>query len=651
MRIAFLFMILFFCNQLDGQKIKFGKVDLADIVATESILEPEAEAEYLISKCEIKYNFSNDLVLVADYHFRIKIYKEEGEEYANFDLPFYTREKVKYIEAISFNEENGEVVETKLNNKDIYIEETSEKWSVKKFAVPNVKAGTVLDVKYSYTSPYINNIPQWYFQYEIPGSFSEYRIIVPKYFNLTPVPSGTIALDTEKQNYNASQHGEVLYTFSARDIPSIKDDDYALNINDYKSGIRYEISRITYPDGSVENFADSWNNIASKLSESDGFGRMLNKRLKELDYVVNEAKSLEASEKIKHIYNHVINNYIWNKSYGIYAQNGLNKLVKEKTGNIADINLLLINLLRKVDIDATPVVLRSRFSGLLNTSFPSNTELNYIIGLVKIDGKELLLDASSKYIPVGQLPVRATNLNGIIINKDSGSVINLKNPNKYSSQVFCEFELNPEEAALEGLVKFKKSNFAASKSRIESDEDYEEEEDDEDNQDVAGDNEEDEEEKENEDIREIVSVENLEDIYKSINVSYDEKLYSVVRKIGDEIFIDASLDYGIAKNPFDEEERLYPVFYNYLVDLKRVISINIPEGYTVSSIPEKTVLSLIDKEAQFIYEAKEVNNKLLIYYTLKINKDIFYGEQYTSLREFYDIVIAKQEEKIILTKI
>ena len=652
MKHLLLLVAVFIYIPLNAQKIKFGKIAMSDIVETANKLDPEAEAAYLISTCQIEYIFSGSPVLIANYHFRIKVYKEEGEEYANFELPFYEREKVKYIEAISFNEENGEIVETKLDRKDIFIEETSEKWSVKKFAIPNVKSGTVIDVKYSYDSPYLNSIPQWYFQNEIPGYYSEFKLVVPKYFKLSPIPSGIIPLETEKKEHANSTHGEVSYTFKADSIPAIKDDDYVLNINDYRAGLKYEISSITYQDGRVENYSEDWNNIAIKLNTNEDFGRMIKKKIKDLDYIIEESKSFNTKEKIQHIYDYVINNYSWDKSYGIYANEGLNKLIKERSGNIGDINLLLINLLKKANLEVYPVVMKTRFSGLLNTNFPSRTELNYLIALVKYDDIEVYLDATSKYIPVGQLPLRATNMQGIIIKEKSGEVIIIDNPNKYGSQIYCEFSLMPEDVKLEGVVKYKKSKYAAAKTRIESDEDYEDEEDDEDKQDIEGDDDsEEEDDLIKQDEKEFISIEHLEDIYKPINFTYNESLYSPVRKIGNEIFVDACLIYGIDENPFEDEERLYPVFYNYAIDLKRVMSITAPDGYKLSSIPEKMIIGLEGQEAQFIYEIKEIGDKLLIYYTLKINKEVFYGENYKSLKTFYDMIIKKQEEKIIFAKV
>ena len=62
---------------------------------------------------------------------------------------------------------------TYLLDKDIFTLKESENWTVKKFTLPNIKEGTVIEYKYSIISPYLS-IDDWDFQSNIPKIKSEF---------------------------------------------------------------------------------------------------------------------------------------------------------------------------------------------------------------------------------------------------------------------------------------------------------------------------------------------------------------------------------------------------------------------------------------------------------------------------------------------
>jgi len=47
---------------------------------------------------------------------------------------------------------------------EIFDEETSEKWRQKKFAMPQVKVGSIIEYQYLLTTPFMYNLPNWKFQ-------------------------------------------------------------------------------------------------------------------------------------------------------------------------------------------------------------------------------------------------------------------------------------------------------------------------------------------------------------------------------------------------------------------------------------------------------------------------------------------------------
>jgi len=350
------------------------------------------------------------------------------------------------------------------------------------------------------------------------------------------------------------------------------------------------------------------------------------------------------------IYEHVRSEYKWNGKYGYYrTHSGVKDLIKEKSGSVGDINQLLLNLLLQADIEAYPFLIKSRGNGLLNDAFPSMTELNYLLAYVQMGDKYLLLDGTAKYSPLGNLPLRATNINGLLLQGSQGKIVNLTSPNVHKTVTMVTYDVDTDMPSLFGEGKSVYKNYAGIRYRArmgdttETDKDEEQED------------EEDEDEDEEEEIvmeneYEILETKNLDNLYKDVSLSFKETIYNEVDKIGDQIFINAALDFGIDKNPFFQEKRQYPVFYRYKSDNRYIVKINLPEGYEVESLPEEVAMALPGKKANFKYSAKMVGETLVIDYNYKLNTDYFTSLEYEGLREIYRLIVEKTKEKIVLTK-
>lgn len=616
-------------------------------------IDSSAAASYLYQKVDMRYDFTSrsGAKLFLDYTYRIKVYNKEGESYGRFEIPMYSnngnRERVSGIKGKTYNLVNGKVVTTKLDKKDIYEEETSENWDKKIFALPEVKSGSVIEVNYTVTTPFIYSIPKWFFQHEIPTDKSIFELDVPGYFVLTPIPSGSHLISNEREELS-SQLGEVKYTLTAVDVPVIREDIYVLNENDYRSGIKYELESIKYPSGEVTNFSKSWNEIAINLNEANYFGREINRKLKDLNAIVEQTTAMEPLEKIEFLYNYVRDNYVWNEKYSIGSYDGLSKFVKEKNGSVGDFNILLQNLLKKAGVESYHLVMKSRYSGILNTNFPTLTDLNYVIVYVPQEEGYLLLDASSDITPLGELPLRAINFYGVIVKDNDAEVITLDNPNLYKVQTVSKYTYDLEQDRLLGNSKRKRTGYASTKYRYDmvnkNSESQESEDED------PADQDDDIESYDLENLYEVKELKNLDDTYKPISLTYEEQLNTCSQKIGDKVFIDATLDFGLKKNPFDEETRDYPVFYNYAIYSQSVVTIALPEGYVIESLPEPLNLVLQGQAARFTYSAKQMGDDIVINYLFKVDEQFFSAQDYEALKRLYDMMSDLSQEKLVLTK-
>jgi hypothetical protein len=105
------------------------------------------------------------------------------------------------------------------------------------------------------------------------------------------------------------------------------------------------------------------------------------------------------------------------------------------------------------------------------------------------------------------------------------------------------------------------------------------------------------------------------------------------------------------QNPFKQETREYPVDYGFPVSEKYIINIRIPEGYKVETLPVSVAFTMENNLGSFKYMANSSENTILLTITQQINSAIISAEYYSMLKDFYQEIVKKETEKIVLTKI
>jgi len=121
--------------------------------------------------------------------------------------------------------------------------------------------------------------------------------------------------------------------------------------------------------------------------------------------------------------------------------------------------------------------------------------------------------------------------------------------------------------------------------------------------------------------------------------------------INDIVYLNPMFFHQINENPFILEDRKYPIDYGYLIERAFIINYTIPEGYEVIEYPEKIIVKLPNNDAYFAYNVTVMGNKISLTSRFNINKILFLPNEYTLLKEFYNQIIKKHAEPIVLKKI
>jgi transglutaminase-like putative cysteine protease len=630
---------------------EFGKVGKDEVELQSCNFDKSAEAIVLFDIAKSRFvDTDKGLSILFERATRIKIFAESGLNWAEIEVPFYTDgdylEEVTDIEASTYNFEDGQLTLTKLDPSQCQVEKINKYWSNKKFALPNVKPGSIIEYRYKIHTPDVFKLHDWEFQWKIPNMYSEYQVLMTPFYTYTWLLQGASKFDyqsTEKQKglpryFAGIEYYELNNTFVMKDIPAFKDEEFITSINDYIMKIDFQLSKIYYPSGSTRDIQTTWPKMVEDLLKSEEFGKYLKKSAKAFKKVISPDSILNKSdqEKFNYVLNYVKANYNWNKIRGKYTTKTVNELMKEKVGSCADINLFTIGLLNAAGIEAYPVIISTRDNGKIKYDYPFSHFFNYVIVMARFDNKTILSDATEILCANDRIPTRCINDKGLII-KDGDVEWTILECN-YASTQQMSMQINKidtvnltqyvkiQSSTNEYLGLYMRNNYGENIEKIK--------------------------EHINEDegitlIDSTIVVKNQLDKKKSYILTYDVAF--PVEKINGKIYLSPFLSEIMSDNPLKQNSRSYPIDMTY--PERRVYSstIEIPEGYKLDFVPAGTKTS--DKLVDMEYNVVQNENKIVITFGYCFKKSVYAAEDYGKLKFYFNQIVRKGSEKVVLSKI
>src|SRR5690606_28046643 len=132
---------------------------------------------------------------------------------------------------------------------------------------------------------------------------------------------------------------------------------------------------------------------------------------------------------------------------------------------------------------------------------------------------------------------------------------------------------------------------------------------------------------------------------------YEYTLNHAMEDIGGKLYFTPLMFLATQENPFKENERSYPIDYVYPIADKYMVNIMLPEGYEVETLPESTKFEFNGTMASFSYIGKQNGNMLQFIISFDINNTIVLPNDYDQFKKFYQLLIEKQNEKVVLKKV
>ncbi|PST83218.1 DUF3857 domain-containing protein [Pedobacter yulinensis] len=642
-------------NYAHAQDFDFGLFSEAESSFDIRKFDAQANAAVLneYGTAKIDLDASGNTRLYFTHHLRIKILNQEGFDEGNITIPlrqssdYDSNEEISEIVAATFNPDLGVYVRNNLDPKKIYEERANNNYKLVKFTFPNLKPGSVIEYSYKISSPRLFNFHTWEFQSNLPKRTSSFVARIPAIYNYNVTLRGPYKLskqDAKLDRECLSISGVKLdcsrMTYTMDSVPAFREEEFMTAATNFKSAIYFELSDYQTIRGVKMNLTKTWRDIDYELKGNKDVGGQM-KRADVFKEAVMPllANASDPLQKAKIIYAFISKNIRWNNYRGFVSDVGVKKAFETHTGNTADINYALISALTAAGLDAEAVILSTRSNGTVNKLFPVLTGFDYVVAKLNIADKTYLLDATDPLLPFGLLPIHCINDQGRVISlKKPSEWIDLKATQRETVRYVLDGDIN-DQGKLMATLSIYSNGYAAHKRRKQ----------------IKSYNSLDEYvEKYDERMTKMkvlkYDITNLDTLDLTLSEVYHVEMDIFQGLDHSQLYLNPFILDRFEKNPFNLDNRTYPVDLGAQRDTRILCNIRFPGTYTLVDKPKDLSIALPEKGGRFLTQTAFENGALTFSQMLTHDKSIYDPQEYASLKEFYSRIIQLQKTDIVLKK-
>lgn len=621
--------------------ITFGEVSRVDLETLPYPQEKGAEAVVLYDYATAKMIYNDGFKIEFTRHVRIKIFKAAGYDQANIQIPYTAEDRLSGLKAFTHNLENDQPVKVAVGKKQFYLEKVNAYRNVTRFSFPNVREGSVIEYIYTITQDEIRGFRSMRFQRNIPVRSFQYWATYPEFFRYTLnlnlnniVKQEHNSVNGYYNNYSTRFH---VYLWSGSNIPAFQAEPMMPESDEYLAGVDFALTDVNFPGGNYYEISPTYAKLTEKLLNNSMVGGQINNKLLFSATIKEITHEDDAPlKKMQSVYSYVQQHMQWNGYDQVMPDVSLNKAYREATGTNAEINLMLVNMLRTAGIQADPVVLSTRENGRINTFVAIANNIDYLICIANINGKDYLLDATDKFRPAGMLPFKCLNIEGWVLSPTRGRWVKLLNEESYTTREHYDLKLN-SNGEFEGHAVISFSGYDAVDLRRllynEGEEGFREE--------VFA-------EAGNLTISNMV-FQHTDSLESPLRLTFNVKFRHLLQKADQMVFFRPMISlFGDYVNSWVKDERNFPIDRGCPTFDSLTCILHLPDNYLVEELPKSAKILLPNQEAKFELGNTYSNNVLTITSNLTVSKTRFETNEYQSFREFYTQVNKKCNEMIIM---
>jgi len=607
---------------------------------------PGAAAIYLYQEETV-----DDNLHYHSYMARIKVLTEKGKELATVEIPYLRSNfTVTDIKGRTIHPD-GAIIPLEIKPTDL-VQAKGEGFQVNKkvFNLPSVEVGSILEYRWQlrYDDGHLSE-PDWKIQGKYYVRKGHYSFVPFKYLDRVTNGNGDSAsklmytwrLPTSVQ---VIRDATGKYTLDISDIEATPEEDFMPPVATLLDQVTFYYTPYITKEEFWKHEGDHWS--------------------KEMDHFASESKGLKDavagivapgdSETVKasKLYDAVMaldnTDYTRRKSREELKREGLKPIKsaedvwKQKSGSSDEIALLYLAMLRCAGIKAYAMSVSDQDRRIFNPYFMSLSQLDDVLVIAMIEGKETALDPGSRYVAFKQLDWHHTMTAGLRQSDKGTTFVQIPgNTYKEAATLRVADVMIAKDGTVTGTARISMNGPAAVHWRH-----------------VTLENDEDEVKKQfNEYCRGIMPDGVTADFDHFLGLGdYHSQLMGIVKLSGNmgtttgkRVFLPGVFFESHSKHPFvAEEKRRTSVDMHYADIVQDDVTYHLPEEYTVESMPSNTQIPLTGK-AGFVLKSTSDKNRVEVVRNLTRAFTFIEPDNYSSLREFYQKISTADQQQLVLT--
>ena len=618
----------------------FGKIDLQDLQLKSCPFEPDATAMKLFDIQETEFEvLAYNSRLITERRVRIKIFNVKGYEYASVRIPYFSKKsvtKIKDLSGIIYSlDSSGQIMTERLYKSDFFKKKAEDNIGIINFTFPNLKPGCVIEFRYTRIEKNILQIDPWIPQGEIPVAYASLTLITPSFSRVKTKIYGADTINQTVTKLSKGSYDRLKRIYFKENIRSFEPEPF---MSSYKDNL-LKVVFLLIPESSF--FVDVlispevvWKFTGNSLLRSMDFGGQIRRIIIGTESIIDSAKNIfSISDRIGFIYERV-KKRIPDKGEQTLYPNDVLEAWNNRTGNTAEINLILINLLQKAGVTCMPLLISTRENGKVNTDFPSIGQLNAVDVLALDSNTFFLMDASLKYQSYLNPPFNVLNRQGLLLEEDNMQWVNISDERPLVRQNININATIRENGSIEGSAMCLHYDYAKSYMLDSTTE----------------------EDPKNKFIDKkpaglkIISItyENAENdsepLLQRINFTYEPQ------NTGDYYFINPQMLDSKNENPFVKQIRNTAIDFGCKQQLTLLMELEIPSTFEIDHLPRNITVRAPDSSFFFKRIFSFGSGIIHLSQTFDIMRPIFDKEEYPAIQEFFNRAYQLMSEEIILKK-
>ena len=657
MRVLLLF-ILFSPLHLFAQpeRLEFGAAPPAPTLELDTTIGAYLAYEWLDLTHEYRSNGGRGRVVI---HRQIVVTSERGFEYADMNIPFSTRRGGGGRPLVRALITQPDGTQTELSAGDFLEKKENDHFSQLVFAFPKVQVGSRLETWIDYSFPAMSEPPNYTFVRELPVQQCVVHLNGQKKFNyraairaaevddeeidagnvytITPAPD---RVDDPELVYIAPRRETY---FVAKNLPAERNLPYVRHRPNYEASVEFYTVGVTRMLTS-EDKSTSWDKIGDMFQYSPYFGgKQSVKAQRQIGKLTKHLTLPEDTElaRATQLFRWLTDRVHWNENYKLQSPPTPKQLLSSKRGSSADLALTFSALLRHADFDADAVLVRAPEMGLNYRAFPELAQFSSVLVRATLDDTVRYFDPTAENLRAGLVSPRL--LGPEVFEPVQGRWYALEVP-LTTSTITVDARIEDGELVAEWTGTHDHYHAYYRRNRLTDDTEakpldaY---------RDYYFD-------------RYLDADDELEDLQVQGTDTADRPIVETVTlyssdlldEAGELLYLTPLLRESFRENPLDEPTRSIPLESSYGSAFRFSMNLDLPENYAVESLPQPASLQVPATDIRARYEVQQTDSgSLRIEYELYQNEGSVPAERYPEVRAFFDELVAKQREVIVLRRV